>query len=90
MGALDHDPDLHPIDLNVEIDPDPPPHTDVRRPEKTPRIGLDQHLLSPVRGRQPHAQPIVVVMIGRRCKLLATYEPRGLAVAELLKGAGQR
>ena len=90
MGALDHDPDLHPIDLDIEIDPDPPPHTDVRRPEEPLRIGADQNLLSAVGGRKPHAQPIVVVMIGRRCKLLATYEPRGLAVAELFRGAGQR
>src|SRR5229473_5114950 len=90
ISLLDHDADLDPIHLDVEVDTEPATNADVRRTEEPPRIGLNQHLLGAFRRRQPHTQTIIVVMVGSRHELLAADEPRRLAVAELFGDSGQR
>ena len=90
IGLLDHDPDLDPIHLDVEVDPQPAPRPYIWRTEEPPRIGLNQHLLGAFRCRQPRAQTVVVVVVGGGHELLAADEPRGLAVAQLFGDSGQR
>ena len=90
MRLLDHDADLDPIHLDVEVNPQPATNSDVRRTEEPLRIGLNQHLLGAFRCRQPRAQTVVVVVVGGGHELLAADEPRRLAVAELFGDTGPR
>src|SRR5258708_12180902 len=53
IGLLDHDPDLDPIHLDVEVDPQPATNAAIRRTEEPPRIGFNHHLPRPSRSPPP-------------------------------------
>src|SRR5713226_8818966 len=75
VRALDNNRDFPPVDLDIEIDPEPSAMTDIGRPEEARRISLHEHLLCALRRRAPGAEAIVVVMIGCGDELLAGDEP---------------
>src|SRR5713226_1658923 len=64
ISPLDNDRDFPPIDLDIEINPEPAAVTHVRWPEEALWIRLDKHVLRPLRRRAPSAKPVVVMMVG--------------------------
>src|SRR5260370_33101830 len=82
VSALDDDRDLAPVDLDVEINPEPPAVADVGRPEESFWIRLHEHLLRALGRRAPGAEPVVVVVIGGGDERLARHRARLLARAQ--------
>ena len=59
----------------VNLDTDPATDTNVRRFEECLRRGLDEHYLETGRGRYPHRNmPVVVVIVGKHGEDLFTHE----------------
>jgi hypothetical protein len=83
VRSLDDDRHLPPIDLDVEIDPEPPAVTHIWRPEESLWICFHQHLLRSLWCSTPDPEAVVVMVVGSVGELLAGYEPGGLSVAEL-------
>ncbi len=54
--------DLGPVGVDVQADANPPPATDVGRPEEPERLGVHQFLLYPRRRRAPQVRKLVAVM----------------------------
>jgi hypothetical protein len=74
-----------PIDIDVEIAPDPTSSAHIGRHEETIRVGLYQHPLNPVGGGTPAGEAIVVMVVGESDELsLPTDEPGRLSMADPL------
>ena len=74
-----------PLDLDVEIDPEPAAVTHIRRSEETSWLGRDQLLLEARGSRAPEAQAVIMVVIGIGHKhLLVIDKPGGLAMTRSL------
>jgi hypothetical protein len=88
MRCVDDLGDVVPFLLDVEVHPDPPPPTHVRRPEESPGIESDPVLLRTFRSGRPERHPVVMVPVGERDELLSD-KPGRLAVADPLGHARQ-
>jgi len=76
------------MDTAVEPDPEPAAMTDVRRPEETLRIGLDQHLLHSFLGGAPDREATVAVVVAEHHQERPppAHEERRVAMAQPLSG----
>ena len=91
IGVLDDVGDLVPVDVrHVEVDAEPAATADVRRAEEALGLPIDVLGLRTRRRRAPEPEPVVVVVVAHvEERLLATDEPRRLAVAQPLRHLGQ-